>query len=122
VTGVENMLEVREQAGSVSSLQGGIPHPGETPELMQSNWSPAVRFLVGIGGGALTLYGARRKDLFSAAVGLGLVTRSLTNMEMEDLIGLGGGHGINVQKTITINAPVRNVYELWSHHENFPQC
>jgi uncharacterized membrane protein len=121
VTGVENRLEAHEQPGDISSLQGGIPRRGETPELMQSNWSPAIRFLVGIGGGALTLYGARRKDIFSAAVGLGLVTRSLTNMGMEDLIGLRGSHGITVQKTITINAPVRKVFELWSRHENFPQ-
>jgi len=120
VTGVENRLEAHEQAGGVSSLQGGAPHHGETSELMQSNWSPAVRFLAGICGGALTLYGARRKDVFSAAVGLGLVTRSLTNMGVEDLIGLDGGHGITVQKTITINAPVRKVFELWSRHENFP--
>jgi uncharacterized membrane protein len=120
VTGVENRLEAYEQPGGVSSLQGGIPHRGETPELTQSNWSPAIRFLVGIGGGALALYGARRKDIFSAAVGLGLVTRSLTNMGMEDLIGLGGSHGITVQKTITINAPIKKVFELWSRHENFP--
>jgi uncharacterized membrane protein/uncharacterized protein YwbE len=120
VTGVENRLEAHEQAGGVSSLQGGKQHHGETPELMQSNWSPGIRFLVGIGGGALALYGARRKNIFSAAVGLGLVTRSLTNMGMEDLIGLDGGHGIAVQKTITINAPVRKVFELWSRHENFP--
>jgi uncharacterized membrane protein/osmotically-inducible protein OsmY len=120
VTGVENRLEAHEQAGDLSSLQGGTPHRGETSELMQSDWSPAIRFLAGIGGGALTLYGARRKDIFSAAVGLGLVTRSLTNMGMEDLIGLDGGQGIAVQKTITINAPVRKVFELWSRHENFP--
>jgi uncharacterized membrane protein len=121
VTGVENRLEAHEQAEGASSLQGGAPHPGETSELMQSNWSPAIRFLAGIGGGALTLYGARRKDVFSAAVGLGLVTRSLTNMEMKDLIGLDGGHGITVRKTITINAPVGKVFELWSRHENFPR-
>ena len=120
VTGVENRLEAHERAGGVSSLQGGTPRHGETPELMQSNLSPGIRFLAGIGGGALTLYGARRKDIFSAAVGLGLVTRSLTNMEMKNLIGLGGGHGIAVQKTIVINAPVRKVFELWSRHENFP--
>jgi uncharacterized membrane protein len=120
VTGVENRLEAHGQPGDVSSLQGGIPRRGETPELMQSNWSPAIRFLAGIGGGALTLYGARRKDFFSAAVGLGLVTRSLTNMGVEDLIGLGGSHGITVQKTITINAPIKKVFELWSRHENFP--
>ncbi len=121
VTGIENRLEAHEQAGGVSSLQGGTPHPGETPELMQSNWSPAIRFLTGIGGGALALYSARRKDIFSAAVGLGLVTRSLTNMEMKDLIGLSSSHGITVRKTIAINAPVRQVFELWSRHENFPQ-
>jgi uncharacterized membrane protein len=120
VTGVESRLEAHERAGDISSLQGGATRPGETSELMQSNWSPAIRFLAGIGGGALTLYGARRKDIFSAAVGLGLVTRSLTNMEMEDLIGLDGGHRINVRKTMTINAPVRKVFELWSRHENFP--
>jgi uncharacterized membrane protein len=120
VTGVEYRLEAHEQAGGVSSLQGGTPHHGETPELMQSNWSPAIRLLVGIGGGALTLHGARRKDIFSAAVGLCLVTRSLTNMGMEDLIGLDGGHGIDVRKTMTINAPVGKVFELWSRHENFP--
>jgi uncharacterized membrane protein len=121
VTGVENRLEAHGQPGDVSLLQGGIPRRGETPELMQSNWSPAIRFLVGIGGGAITLYGARRKDIFSAAVGLGLVTRSLTNMGVEDLIGLGGSHGITVQKTISINAPIKKVFELWSRHENFPR-
>jgi uncharacterized membrane protein/osmotically-inducible protein OsmY len=121
VTGVENRLEAHERAGGVSSLQGGTPHRGETPELMQSNWSPAIRLLAGIGGGALALYGARRKDIFSATVGLGLVTRSLTNMEMKDLIGLDVGHGITVRKTITINAPVGKVFELWSRHENFPR-
>jgi uncharacterized membrane protein len=120
VTGIENNLEAHEQAGGISSLRGGTPHHGETPELMQSNWSPAIRFLTGVGGGALALYGARRKDIFSAAVGLGLVTRSLTNMEMKDLIGLNGSQGINVRKTITINAPVGKVFELWSRHENFP--
>jgi uncharacterized membrane protein len=121
VTGVENRLKAHEQAEGISSLQGGIPRPGETSELTHSNWSPAIRFLMGIGGGALTLYGARRKDIFSASVGLGLITRSLTNMEMDDLIGVNGSHGITVRKTITINAPVKKVFELWSRHENFPQ-
>jgi uncharacterized membrane protein len=120
VRGVENRLEAHEQAGNISSLQGGTPHSGRTFELMQSNWSPATRFLMGVGGGALALYGARRKNIINAAVGLGLVTRSLTNMEMKDLIGLNGNHGISAQKTIIINAPVSKVFELWSRHENFP--
>jgi uncharacterized membrane protein len=120
VMGVENRLDAHEQAENIPSLQGGIPHTGKTYELMQSNWAPAFRFLMGIGGGALALYGARRKDIFSAATGLGMITRSLTNMEMKDLIGLGGSHGITLQKTITIHAPVEKVFDLWRHHENFP--
>lgn len=75
---------------------------------------------MGLGGGALAIYGARRKDALSTAIGLGLVTRGLTNLEMKDLLGLSDSHGIDVRKTITINAPVRKVYETWCNHENFP--
>jgi len=35
-------------------------------------------------------------------------------------MGLGGGRGICVQKTININAPVERVFNVWSHHECFP--
>src|SRR5262249_56600406 len=118
VTGVENRLEAHEQAGGVSSLQGGAPHHGETSELMQSNWSPAVRFLAGICGGALTLYGARRKDVFSAAVGLGLVTRSLTNMGGEGLIGLDGGYGNTVRRNMTNDEAGSRGIGVWRQLEN----
>lgn len=120
VTCIESKLEVHKEAGKIPSLQEGIPHAGEMPELFQSNWSPAIRLLMGIGGGALVTYAARRKDLIGAAIGLGLLTRGLTNMEVQDLFGLNGSRGISVQKTITVNAPVKKVFQELSRPENYP--
>jgi uncharacterized membrane protein len=74
-------------------------------------------------GGALALYGARRKGVIGATVelaGLGLLARGLTNFTIEDLIGLSGGHGITVEKTINIDAPVERVFNIWNQHECFP--
>ncbi len=121
VTGIENRLEVHEQAENVPALQGGMLRSGETSEFLQTSWSPTARLLAGVAGGALALYGLRRRGMTGAALGaLGgsLVSRALTNLQLRDLAGYG--RGINVQKTITIEAPVERVYEIWSHPENFP--
>jgi hypothetical protein len=63
VTGVENRLEVHEQAGNVSGLQDGRVNLGERCALMQTNWSPTTRLLAGAAGGALALYAAKRRGL-----------------------------------------------------------
>src|SRR5690606_11537497 len=58
VKAVENALEIHEQADNVPGLQGQPARRGrERSEFMQSNWSPAARFIAGITGGALALYG-----------------------------------------------------------------
>lgn len=48
---------------------------------------------LGIGGGALIAHAAHRKDLFGVAVGIGLLTRGLTNLEIQDLLGLKDSRG-----------------------------
>lgn len=123
VAGIENRLEAHEDATDIPSLQGGTLRSGETSEFMQTTWSPTARLLAGVAGGALALYGMRRRGIIGASLGLlggSLFTRGLTNLEMRELAGYGGGRGISVQKTINIQAPVERVYEIWSHHENFP--
>jgi uncharacterized membrane protein len=123
VTGVENRLDARDRSDDTPALQGGTPRTGEAWEFLQSSWSPSARLLAGLAGGALTLWGMRRRGMTGAAfgaVGGSLLARGLTNLELRDLAGLGGGRGINVQKTINIQAPVERVYEIWSHPENFP--
>jgi hypothetical protein len=74
VSGVENRLEVHEQADGVPALQGeGRPH-GRT------SWSPATRLLTSTAGGALAVYGAKQRGPVGAAlgtVGLGLLARGI---------------------------------------------
>jgi uncharacterized membrane protein len=117
---IENRLHGHEHPDHIPSLQGGA---APMPRVRSSKWptkAPATRFLMGVGGGAMTMYGARRKDPWSLFIGLGLLTRGVTNLKIKDLLGLKDRHGIKVQKTITIHAPVRKVYETWVKHENFP--
>jgi uncharacterized membrane protein len=125
VTGVENHLEIHERAGDVPGLQGGVARPGERFELMQANWSPTARLLVGAAGGALIFYGVKRRDALGTAastLGAGLLTRGLTNIEMKRIVGTGGGRrAIDFQKTINIAAPVEQVFEFWANYENFPR-
>lgn len=123
VTEIEERLEAHEKADGISDLQGGRERLGHRFELMQASWAPAPRVLASVAGGAMALYGARRHDMFGHALellGLGLFARGLTNLEVKDLIGVSGGHGISIHKTININAPVEKVYEVWNRHENFP--
>jgi uncharacterized membrane protein len=123
VTRVENNLGLHKQAGGVPGLQGGVARPGKRFELMQTNWSPTARLLVGIAGGALTLYGVRRRDAVGASAstaGVSLLARALTNIETKRLIGAGGGRrAVDFQKTINIAAPVERVFEFWTDYGNF---
>jgi uncharacterized membrane protein len=123
VTDVDNQLEAHEQADNLPSLQGEGTRSGYRFELMQENWSPTARVLAGVAGGALAAYGLSRRDAVSlalGAVGIGLLTRGVTNMEMKRLVGVGAGRrAVEIQKNINIAAPLRDVYEFWCNFENF---
>lgn len=125
VAGVENRLEVHEQAGTVSGLQDGRVNLGERSALMQTNWSPTARMIAGAAGGALAVYAAKRRGLIGAAIGpigLTVLSRAVTNLNIKRLVGLEAGpRTIDIEKTINIEAPVEEVFDLWSHHEKFPQ-
>jgi uncharacterized membrane protein len=91
-------------------------------DLLQENWAPATRFLVGATGAGLIGYGATQRAPWACVVGtvgLALAVRGLTNMSFGRMIGVGGRRGIDVQKTVTINAPVDRVFEFWSNYANF---
>jgi uncharacterized membrane protein len=126
VRGVEelhNELEIHRTADGVPDLQGGGRQREERPELLQENWAPTTRLLVGTVGGVLAVTGARTRGVAGSilgAMGLGLVARAATNLPVDRLIGLGSAQrGIEVEKTISVAAPVDQVWELWSNFENF---
>lgn len=80
---------------------------------------------MGITGTLLALYGWRRDGFFRTLVGtigLGALARSVTNMPMKRIVGVGAGHrAVDIQKTINIAAPVEKVFEFWNNFQNFPK-
>jgi uncharacterized membrane protein len=126
VQALDNQLDVHEQADNIPGLQGrGTPRRGHVPELLQSNWTPALRALVGAAGGALTLSGLTQRGVLGLATGLvgaGMLARAVTNLELQRLIGTGDGRrAVDIDKTIHIQAPVEEVYAFWANFENFPR-
>jgi len=109
----------------VPDLQGPGRPRGGLHELLQENWAPTTRVVMGIVGGLLVLQGLQargvaRRVLTSA--GVGLLTRAASNIPPGRLVGLAATRqAIQVEKTITVQAPVDQVWELWSNFENFPR-
>ena len=125
VRAVEDLLEVHESAEDVPGLQGAGRRPGHRPELLQENWSPAIRLLTGLGGGALALAGGRARNPAArllGVLGLGLLARAATNLPAKRMVGAGAGRrAVDVQKTLTVNAPPETVFAFWRDFENFPR-
>lgn len=127
VPGVEDVydrLELHETAEGIPALQGGVPRKPR-PELAQENWAPATRFVAGAAGGALALWGARRKGIPGAAAqlaGAAIAKRAITNLPVSRLTGVGAGRrAIDVQKAITVQAPVDRVFAFFTQWENWPR-
>jgi uncharacterized membrane protein len=125
VSEVRNELVIHRTADGVPALQGAGRRREQRPELLQENWAPATRLLVGTIGGMLAVQGTRTRGeagVALGAVGLALVARAATNLPPSRLVGIGAGRrAIELEKTITIAAPVEQVWELWSNFENFPR-
>jgi uncharacterized membrane protein len=59
---------------------------------------------------------------FSRLGGFALGARALTNLNMRRMTGMTpDGDAIRVRKSIQIDAPIEEVYQLWSNFENFPR-
>jgi uncharacterized membrane protein len=119
---LEDRLEPFKRPGRISALQGGRPIP-ERARLFDENWPPAFRLLAVLGSAALLLYGARQRGLSglaAAAAGGALAARSATNVPLDRLAGAQGRRGIDIRKTIHVEAPVERVFETLSNYENFP--
>ena len=70
VRAVSDQLTVYNEPGNVSALQGGEPRSGERFELLQENWSPAARVLVGGVGAALMLAATQARGGLCALLGV----------------------------------------------------
>jgi uncharacterized membrane protein len=122
---VDNQMDVHQTPGDIPALQGNPPRREPRMELMQENWSPTARLLVGVAGGLLAVYGRVRSGLVGTALsllGLGLLARGVANVQLKRLVGTGGGRrAVDINKAINVAAPAEQVYEFWTHFENFPR-
>lgn len=125
VKNIDNRLNVHQTAADIPALQGGRRREGEHHGLFKTSWSPTTRLLATATGSALAIYGFKRRGWIgsiASALGMGVATRALTNLETRRLIGLDGDvRGINIEKTISVDASVDEVFTYWSHPENFPE-
>jgi len=122
VRDVQDRLAVYEEPTGVPALQGGHPRHPPRFELLQENWAPGPRLVVGTIASALLLLGLRSRGLgraLATATGGALMARTATNMPLARLIG-AKGRGVNIHKTIHVNAPVEQVFGTVSYYENYP--
>jgi uncharacterized membrane protein len=122
---IEDDLESHAESANHPSLQGGVGRSGVRPELLQHHWSPTARFLAGLGGVGMLGYGLSRSGVLRpllTGAGLLLGLRSVTNLELKRLTGVGAGPlALSFQKDITVNAPVNEVFAFWQAMHNFPR-
>jgi uncharacterized membrane protein len=122
VEAIDEDLQIYDSPDGVSGLQGAGHVPGPRPEILQRRWTPAFRLVVGFSGLAAAAAGLRRRGILGGpltVLGAAAILRAATNQELIELVG-GDGHGVRINKTININAPVEAVYTFWSNFENFP--
>jgi uncharacterized membrane protein len=125
VVRVENWLDVHAQAEGVPALQGGKSRPAAQSDWMQADPSPTARLLGGAAGGALMLYGTRRRDALGAAlntVGLGLLLRSLTHPKPASLFWPEDRRNtLELHSNLIVQAPIERVFGFWTAFENLPR-
>jgi uncharacterized membrane protein len=100
------------------------------------NVSDTERVVSSVGGAAAAVYGLTRGDLLGvglAALGAGLLYRGVTGhcsgyqalgvntAEKENMTSVKYGAGVRVDQSVTINAPVEQIYNFWRNFENLPK-
>jgi uncharacterized membrane protein len=122
---VDDHLGVHHDASGARDLQGAPRPRRHVPELLQENWSPSARLLVGIGGTFALVMGMRRPrpiGALAALIGSGFVLRSATNLPIKRAFGIGPSERVvSICKTIEIDAPVGEVFDACNAFEIFPR-
>lgn len=87
--------------------------------------NPNQRLLYTLGGGILALFGLTRRSLPGiglAAVGGSVAYHAMTgHWPMQKPNGIDADYSIRVNRAVTINRPVEEIYRLWRDFENLPR-
>jgi hypothetical protein len=81
-------LTTHKQRGEISSLQGGHTRRGSQYAVLQSNWPPAVRLIVGTSGAIAAGIGVKQGGVIGSiigAAGAGLVMTAITKPSLRQM-------------------------------------
>ena len=115
-------IETGKRDGLVSGGTSLVTVAQQSAQAWQRpRWSPAQRALAGAGGAAFAMIGYLRggvKGMVMSALGGALVARATANEQLSQSLR---GHGILVEKSIFVDAPVEEVFAYWRDLENLPR-
>lgn len=116
---VYNDLEPHERPGRVPGLQGGRQPRRESVSLV-------TRSICALGGIAALGYGLthsrRGAGTLATTVGFGLLARAASEKRIMRLAGVGASNcAVDIRKSISLDAPIEEVYNFWTRFENFPR-
>ncbi|HEY3804974.1 MAG TPA: SRPBCC family protein [Kofleriaceae bacterium] len=115
VRDVIDELARHDAPDSIAVLQG----EGRAMRTRDGAWTPALQVGAMGAGALLATYGVARRGLVGLAVagaGGALLVRAIANRPLRL-----GDKGIVVHKTLTVNAPVEQVRDLWRRLDEFPR-
>jgi uncharacterized membrane protein len=122
--GVDSRLDVYEAPDAVAALQGGNGHDDEHARRLRERWSPLLRLGAGVVAVGLLAAGARRRDRLGALLrlsGLTILARDVADQSLRRMFGIGAERDVvEIHKTLTVRAPIEDVFDLWLHCERFP--
>lgn len=122
---VHDQLHGYESSEHIPALQGGRKRRGPRVDVLQDNWAPSTRWLMGtLGLGILTAGLRERKpvSVLGALLGGGMLTRAITNQPLQKVAGVGPNrYRVDIQKTMHIDAPVEDVFSYFENLELLPQ-
>lgn len=125
IAGVKDVaacMNVADEAGSISALQGGRER--REGGLWGRRWSPTARVMAGSYGLALLSYGLTRRGALSRIprwAGALLMARAVWNRPIAEMAGVGDEAGIHIEKTMRILASPEELYSFWADPENYPK-
>ena len=123
VKSVRNDLIPHAKSENLPNLQSS-KKVNVKPTIARDYWPPSYRAGFAGGGIALGLYGLLRKDIMGALMTSGgalLCIRAAANKSFTRMLGKEREPKIiHVQKSITVNAEIDKVFDVWLHPENFP--
>lgn len=126
VRGVKELstfLNTTDHPEHISALQAGRRR-SRVPEFLRDKWSPSLRILAGCAGAGLVCYGVIHRKAIGKAAGINgaiLMARAVLNAPLQRIVGADQTIGLQIQKTISINASPAELYEFWKNPENYPK-